>query len=173
MAATMASPHPDLTGINPGADTAVEDGPAGFSLHVPQHLRTHRPSGSSLDLSAGGADYHPSTIRDLKSTDLQDRLSNERPNSSGEAQGSIAYFRLTSNSGVRMDRCQPSVLDIIASQAGFDTMDQKWTKPHEGVIAPNFRWVHLPANDPEWVKVRWLISDMVIADEPSTPCITY
>lgn len=82
---------------------------------------------------------------------------NARHNTAKRAKCSISYFRRELGTRVRMERTHPSVFDMITSNTALAAMDEKWklVKPE---VKPDFRWIHLPANDPDWVEVCVILS---------------
>jgi hypothetical protein len=131
---------------------------AGFHLSVPQGP-IHRRRTSSISLY--------STSEDDKLLIPQGPLTFQDSVIS-KVNGSIAYFRKDSNDQILMEKCRPSVWDLTRSRRGFNAMDEEWeVKQSPEIQDPGtqgstkripavphwFRWIHLPGNDPEWVKV--------------------
>jgi hypothetical protein len=128
---------------------------AGFHLSVPQGP-IHRRRTSSISLHSTGEDDEllipqgPLTFQDSVISKVN---------------GSIAYFRETSNGQILMENCRPSVWDLTRSRRGFNAMDEEWEAKQGSEIHTqgstkrvpagphSFRWIHLPGNDPKWIKV--------------------
>jgi hypothetical protein len=71
--------------------------------------------------------------------------------------GFIAYFSRPTGGRVRMEQSTPSVADLTFSDAGLKAMNEQWKGPEVfgQWVKPAMRWVHLPANNPDWIKV-WI-----------------
>ena len=80
-----------------------------------------------------------------------------RRDASRKKRAFVAYFSRQSTHGVRMEYARPTVADIALSSEGIKEMEKQWNKNAEIPYShpPHFRWIHLPANNLEWVEVCW------------------
>jgi hypothetical protein len=79
--------------------------------------------------------------------------------------GFIAYFSRPTGGSIRMEQYRPSLADITISDGGIEAMNEQWS-PKEQWVEPAIRWIHLPGNNPDWVRVRCIFHKVVWANEP-------
>jgi hypothetical protein len=116
--------------------------------HVPPLIKTTAASIASNKKSTNGV--HAGRTRHEQDSTVA------RENASKKKGASVAYFK-QEESGVRMDHRYIDVHSVTHNDEWFKEMKKLRTGyvgSHEYYVEPDFRWVHLPSNNPEWIKAR-------------------
>ena len=151
---------PDVSGDE--AEYSVPRGSEGTQAPFGD-LRLPHPRTGSLQAASGNAPITPDPSSKLdfgrsSPTDAQKAAS-------GGQNGFIAYFGRPTGGRILMKEDTPNVADITVSNAGIQAMNEKWSPPDQWV-EPAIRWIHLPGNNPDWVRVRCIFHKVVWANEP-------
>lgn len=87
-----------------------------------------------------------------------------RDNASKDKAAFVAYFKrlrptgIQAETGVKMEPLLTDVYSVTSNDEWFEDMKRRGKQKlgsHElDSSDPNFRWIHLPSNNPEWIKVR-------------------
>ena len=83
--------------------------------------------------------------------------------------GGIMYFG-RSEIGMEQSHAEVPVSSLIMNDDGYREMDQKWANLADSAEA-NFRWIHLPANNMEWVRgaVSQILSHYMSPEDEDDP----
>ena len=83
--------------------------------------------------------------------------------------GGIMYFG-RSEIGMEQSHAEVPVSSLIMNEDGYREMDQKWASLSDSAEA-TFRWIHLPANNMEWVRgaVSQILSHYMSPEDEDDP----
>lgn len=83
--------------------------------------------------------------------------------------GGIMYFG-RGDLGMEHSHAEVSVSSLITSNDGYKEMDEKWASLADSKEA-TFRWIHLPANNMEWVRhaVSQILSHYMVPEDEDDP----
>jgi hypothetical protein len=83
--------------------------------------------------------------------------------------GGIMYFG-RGDAGIEHSHVEVPVSSLIMSNDGYREMDQKWASL-AGSTEATFRWIHLPANNMEWVRhaISQILSHYITAEDEEDP----
>ena len=140
---TEAAPAPaDTRARVPSASKSRQPRP------VPPLIKTTAASIASSKKSANGV--HAGRARHEQDSTVA------RENASKKKGASVAYFK-QEEPGVRMDHRYIDVHSVTHNDNWFREMKKLGTRKFDSLeyyVEPDFRWIHLPSNNPEWIKAR-------------------
>ena len=113
------------------------------------------------------------TARQIESqlTDSQVCAIDQYDKSFGET-GGVMYFG-RGETGMEHSHAEVPVSSLIMNNDGYREMDQKWASLADSAEA-TFRWIHLPANNMEWVRraISQILSHYMAPEDEDDPAST-